>query len=74
MSCNKCHEIFQIEELPSKIYFISEVDELIRKITLLFKKLGHDLYSVHGLKCIKTENPKSFLKIILKTSTVFSTI
>jgi len=34
MSCNKCSEVFELKHTPSKIYFMSEIDELMQKSKL----------------------------------------
>ncbi|WP_321467752.1 EAL domain-containing protein [Halarcobacter sp.] len=60
MACNKCNQKFGFENLPSKIYFISEYDELMSKSRIFLMKLGLDVYKVHDLHYIKTENTKEF--------------
>ena len=63
MSCVKCTEKFQLQSIPSTIYFISEFDELIRKSFLFFTKLSLDVILDDGVVCVKyVENTKNFFR------------
>lgn len=60
MPCNKCSEIILLEEIESKIYILSEFDELIDKSTILFNKLNIDITSEQGLITVSAKNTKAF--------------
>lgn len=60
MSCNKCNETLHIEDKASKIYVLSEFNELIEKSLQFFNKLGITVKLEQGLVVIETENTKLF--------------
>jgi len=62
MSCNKCNEVFELKHTPSKIYFMSEIDELVEKIKVFFKELNIDLLQSNSISYIELEDSKDFFK------------
>lgn len=60
MSCNKCNEVFQLESKPSKIYWMSEVDELVRKVNLFLVKLNVVMNENGGISYIEVDDTKDF--------------
>lgn len=62
MPCIKCTEKFNLPATPSKLYFISEYDELIRKTHMFFKKLGLDVNINDGLLIFNIHNTHEFFQ------------
>lgn len=62
MKCNKCNEQIGFSRKGSKIYFISEHDELMSKSRIFLMKLGLDVHKVHDLHYIKVDDTKDFFK------------
>lgn len=62
MPCVKCTEKFVLSNSPSKLYFISEFDELIRKINIFFKKLGLDANVNDGILILDVMDTHNFFK------------
>jgi EAL domain-containing protein (putative c-di-GMP-specific phosphodiesterase class I) len=62
LKCDKCNEKLGFESLPSKIYFVSEFDELMAKSRIFLMKLGLNLFKIHDLHYIKVEDTKEFFK------------
>ncbi|MAD42646.1 MAG: EAL domain-containing protein [Arcobacter sp.] len=60
MACNKCNEKILLEAKASKIYILSEFDELIEKCLVFFAKLGKKVFSDKGLITIDSKNTKAF--------------
>jgi hypothetical protein len=60
MGCNKCSEKFVLSEAESKIFFVSEHEELVRKSRIFIMSLGYDVHKLHDLNYIVVENPKVF--------------
>ena len=60
MSCNKCNEVFELKPIASKIYFMSEIEELTQKCKLFIKKLGFDFNEYNGITYIEIENTQTF--------------
>lgn len=50
MSCNRCNEKYELKECSSKIYFISEYTELMKKSKIFLMKLNIDLHKRHDIK------------------------
>ena len=62
MGCNKCAEKFVLSEAESKIFFVSEHEELVRKSRIFIMSLGYDVHKLHDLNYIVVENPKVFFE------------
>lgn len=62
MSCLKCNEQLGFNEIPSKIYFLSQYDELMSKSRIFLMKLGIDVNKIHDLHYVNVENTKEFFK------------
>ena len=62
MGCNKCSEKFVLSEAESKIFFVSEHEELVRKSRIFIMSLGYDVHKLHDLNYIVVENPKVFFE------------
>ena len=62
MPCVKCTEKFVLSNSPSKLYFISEFDELIRKTNIFFKKLGLDANVNDGILILDVMDTHNFFK------------
>ncbi len=62
MSCNKCNEIFQLENSPSKLYWMSEIDELTNKGKLFLSELGVSMNENSGISFIEIDDTKSFFE------------
>lgn len=60
MSCNKCNDIFQLECSPSKLYWMSEIEELTNKGKLFLANLDMKVYDNGGVHFIELENTKAF--------------
>lgn len=60
MSCTKCSEIFELKNTPSKIYFMSDIDEMTQKIKLFVEKLGMKAYDNSGISYIEVQDSKLF--------------
>ncbi len=60
MACKRCNERFNLENNSAKIYFISEYEELMAKSRAFLMKLGIDLFKIHDLFYLKTDNAKNF--------------
>lgn len=62
MSCLKCNEKFTLTHDAGILFFISEVDELVRKSELFFHKLLLKPENLQGLLSIRTGNVKEFFR------------
>ena len=60
MACTKCSEPFRVEAAPSKIYWVSEFDELMRKSLGFLKQLGYTLETDQGVPYVAVENGREF--------------
>lgn len=60
MQCGKCQEIFELKSTPSKLYWMSEIDELNDKVDKLIAELGYEFLQSNGISYIEIENTKSF--------------
>ena len=60
MQCSKCHEVFALEEKPSKLYWMSEIEELNQKGEKFIQALGYSLQESGGVNFIEVEDTKSF--------------
>jgi len=60
MSCNKCSEKFTLKNSNGIIFFICEIDELVRKSQLFLDKLDLESKNTQGLLSIKVENLNQF--------------
>jgi len=60
MACNKCSEVFELRHKASKIYFMSEIDELIAKSKIFIKKLGLQEMEFSSINYIEVEDTKIF--------------
>lgn len=60
MSCNKCNEKFILKESFGIVFFISEIDELIRKSELFLEKIQYKSENVNGLLSVRVENVNCF--------------
>lgn len=60
--CTKCNEQIGFKETNSKIYFVSEYNELMSKSRIFLMKLGIDVLKIHDLHYINVENTKEFFK------------
>lgn len=61
MPC-KCKDIFYISEKKSEIHFITQINELIIKLSKSMKILGFDVLKTDGILTIGIENPKLFFE------------
>jgi EAL domain-containing protein (putative c-di-GMP-specific phosphodiesterase class I) len=62
MSCNKCNEVFELKHAPSKIYFMSEIDELIQKSKRFIKKFGLEVDQTNFMNYIEVDDAKGFFE------------
>jgi EAL domain-containing protein (putative c-di-GMP-specific phosphodiesterase class I) len=60
MSCSKCAEKFEVNDCKGVIYFICEVDELVRKTEKFLEYISLDFENTEGLLYIKTQNVENF--------------
>lgn len=62
MPCNKCNDVFELYSTSSKLYWMSEIEELNRKGKLFLTNLGMEVYENGGIHFIELENTKKFFK------------
>lgn len=62
MSCNKCNEIFRLENSPAKLYWMSEIDELTQKSKIFLKKLKFEIHENSGINYIELLDAKVFFE------------
>ena len=61
MPC-KCKDIFYISEKKSKLHFITQISELIYKLTSLVKTLNYSYEKQENILTINIENPRVFFE------------
>jgi len=64
MACTKCSEKFELKNSGGTIYFISEIDELVRKSEIFLKEHSLENKNFSGLLTIDTNNVFKFLSLI----------
>ncbi|MDY0117714.1 MAG: EAL domain-containing protein [Sulfurimonadaceae bacterium] len=67
MGCTKCIEKFELSQKESKIFFVSEFEELVRKSRMFIMDMGFDVLKLHDLNYIVVPNPKLFFETHLET-------
>lgn len=67
MGCTKCTEKFLLPTEESKIFFVSEFEELVRKSRMFIMDMGFDVLKLHDLNYIVVPNPKLFFETHIET-------
>jgi EAL domain-containing protein (putative c-di-GMP-specific phosphodiesterase class I) len=62
MACKKCSEVFYLSNKPSKIYWMSELEELTLKSKIFIKKLGVEIFQNESVDYIKVWDTKEFFR------------
>jgi EAL domain-containing protein (putative c-di-GMP-specific phosphodiesterase class I) len=62
MSCNKCSEVFELINSQSKLYWMSEIEEMTNKGKLFLTNLGMKVFENGGVHYIELENTKKFFE------------
>lgn len=62
MSCTKCNENFLLKNESGIIFFITEVDELIKKSEIFLEKLSLKSKNLNGLLSISVDDEKEFFR------------
>ncbi|MBN2816658.1 MAG: EAL domain-containing protein [Campylobacterales bacterium] len=60
MQCVKCSEVFTLEEASAKLYWMSEVDELVLKGLEFISAMGYETHENNGVSYIKLRSVKRF--------------
>ena len=60
MQCSKCHEVFELENRSSKLYWMSEIEELRYKSEKFIKEMGYVWHENSGVHYIEVPNTKKF--------------
>lgn len=60
MSCSKCNEKFILKNSFGVLFFVSEIEELVKKLELFFNNLSIDCENSNGLLIIKTKDVYKF--------------
>ncbi len=69
MSCTKCNEVFELYNVPSKIYFMSEIDELMQKSKEFLNNLQMEVKDISSINYIEVDDAKTFFKNHIKLFT-----
>lgn len=62
MSCNKCNELFELEPVWAKLYWMSEIEELLQKSHLFMKSIGYIFEEDAGVHYIELKSAKLFFE------------
>lgn len=62
MSCTKCSEKFILENKPSTVYFISDLEELARKSEIFLTKLKLNAQYANGLVSVDVTSAEEFFQ------------
>lgn len=62
MACSKCQSILSITQKPSKIYLMSEVNELARKCKFVFEKVKSSISFENNSVSFDVNDPKMFFE------------
>jgi EAL domain-containing protein (putative c-di-GMP-specific phosphodiesterase class I) len=62
MSCTRCGESFFIKNVPGKIYFLSEFEELTQKFSTLLSKLSLEVSVQQGILFVQREDTYLFFQ------------
>jgi EAL domain-containing protein (putative c-di-GMP-specific phosphodiesterase class I) len=62
MPCSKCQEVFELHNKKAKIYWMSEIDELVQKGKLFAKNLGLKTQQNNGIDFIEIDDVKNFFE------------
>jgi len=62
MPCSKCSDVFELKATPSKLYWMSEIDELTNKGKLFLANLEMTVLENGGVHYVELENTKKFFK------------
>ena len=60
MQCNKCNEVFELKSQPSKLYWMSEIEELRYKSEKFIKEMGYVWHEYGGVHYIEVSDTKKF--------------
>lgn len=60
MSCTKCSEKFILQNSDGIVFFISDVDELVRKSEIFIEKVQLKSENLNGLVSVSVDNVKEF--------------
>ena len=73
MSCSKCTDVFELKAQPSKLYWMSEIEELTNKGELFLSELGFVTHEEGGIHYVELSDTKEFfLKNIDAIVTTFT--
>lgn len=62
MQCNICNEVFELKTTTSKIYWMSEIDELRIKARKFLNELGLTLHNNNGVEYFHVKNTQQFFQ------------